>query len=321
MADLTSIYPQNGYQPNGAIGGIMAADQFKSAQDNNTLNQLMEQQKYQQNAAKFPLAQRNQELTNQGLEAGLPGLYADSSLKVDKAKISNATNADEINAARSKIAAQMSESELAQHESAVKQAMLDPSPHVRAVGKAMAEQLMEIRKLRVHGEDSASVANIHGNASRDVAAIGANSREAVAKTRAENQKKQALNMEQAAMAGKLDYGRAAVALSFAAEHEENPLIKAELFKRANAMELADQKARQAAAAGVPQVDPSKVPGAPLTTPKPPGPSLGPAGSTPTASPSGDVQKAVTGSGWAWEPDKYDYRIGPDGKPQRKPKGK
>lgn len=318
MADLTSIYPQNGYQPSGPIGGIMAADQFKSAQDNNTLNQIMEQQKYQQNAAKFPGMQRTQELTNKGLEAGLPGLYADSSLKVDKAKISSATNADEINAMRSKIAAQMSESELSQHETAVKQAMIDPSPHVRAVGKAMAEQLMEIRKLRVHGEDSANVANIHGNATITSATIGANSREAVAQARVAASKNKALDMEQAAMGGKLDYARAAVALAFAAEHEDDPMKKADLFRRANAMELADQKQKQSAAAAVPQVDPGRVPGAPLTVPKPPGPSLGP--TTPTVQ-SPDVQKAVTGAGWSWEPDKYDYRIGPDGKPQRKPKGK
>lgn len=34
---------------------------------------------------------------------------------------------------------------------------------------------------------------------------------------------------------------------------------------------------------------------------------------------GDLRGAVEGAGWKYEPDKYDYRIGPDGTPQRKAK--
>ena len=35
---------------------------------------------------------------------------------------------------------------------------------------------------------------------------------------------------------------------------------------------------------------------------------------------GDLQKAVEGAGWKYEPNKYDYRIGPSGQVQRKRKG-
>ncbi len=65
---------------------------------------------------------------------------------------------------------------------------------------------------------------------------------------------------------------------------------------------------------------------------PPGPvpqvkPIGPPASSPQAAsaPAAAVterplRQAVSESGYPWEPEKYDYRIGPDGKAQRKPKG-
>jgi hypothetical protein len=42
---------------------------------------------------------------------------------------------------------------------------------------------------------------------------------------------------------------------------------------------------------------------------------------PAAGNSADLRKAIAGAGWTYEPDKYDYRIAPDGVAERKLKGK
>jgi hypothetical protein len=41
---------------------------------------------------------------------------------------------------------------------------------------------------------------------------------------------------------------------------------------------------------------------------------------PPGSEGGDLKSKVEQSGWAYEPDKYEYRVGPSGNVQRKPKG-
>lgn len=99
--------------------------------------------------------------------------------------------------------------------------------------------------------------------------------------------------------------------------ETDPEKKALYQALADQAEMSDRADKQAAANAVPQVDPSKVPGAPLTTPQPPTPT--PRGNT-APSASGINKQVVEAAGWAYEPDKYDYRV-MDGKVQRKPKGK
>jgi hypothetical protein len=42
---------------------------------------------------------------------------------------------------------------------------------------------------------------------------------------------------------------------------------------------------------------------------------------PAAGGAKDIRKAIAGAGWTYEPDKYDYRIAPDGVAERKLKGK
>jgi hypothetical protein len=87
------------------LPGQMADEQSRRASMNSDLNQMGFLQDYTQNEAMNPLRVQNQQLTNQGLAGGLPGIFADSRSRTVKANVDEATqssNIDKTNASNYK---------------------------------------------------------------------------------------------------------------------------------------------------------------------------------------------------------------------------
>jgi hypothetical protein len=176
-----------------------------------------------------------------------------------------------IDAAIAEYAAKTSDKEIKDHENAIRKGLIDPSPEVRKQAEFMWQQLDRVKQKkleletqeRIHANDSAQ----RRASARDVAMIGASSRENAAFIK----QKHAANILESVKAGKLDPARAAASFGALAMLEEDPVKKAQYIALSNQMEIMAQKLKPPPQ---PQVDPSKIPGVPLTTPELPGPTIG-----------------------------------------------
>lgn len=300
--DLSQMFGAQSVYP-----AILGMQRFKQAQQAQNENIQSAQQSRQLDAQKAPaeleaiLSQnRHRDAQTQGLGATL-GL---TQQQTEEKRLQNEVTSSvplqtRRDAALADYAAKISAKELADDEAKIK-ILLRTNP---VEGQRMWETLHQVKLKKLELEEQAKreayAADQRRASAREVANIGASSRENVALTKAGASARKADDIIASAKAGKLSMDRAAASLAIMAEFEEDPTMKRKLFAAAQAFETALQKQKQAAAGAVPQIDPSKVPGAPLTQPTLPGPALGvtqtPAPQATTQYTVGQTYKGKTGS--------------------------
>lgn len=279
--DLNQMFGKRSAMP--TFFGLQQMEQAKKIQQQNMMEQSqnmdIQRQKAPADLASI-LAQTEES------KARVPFLQEQTNQLKTKNQIDSQIPADmRKQAAIAELASKISEDELKDHENKIRQALLHHKPEVRQTAQFMWEALDKVKMKKMELDNQKEIQRAHDERIEKTTRETNEARIRQAEIRAKVGK-QALTMEQAAMSGKLDPARAAVALSMAAEMVEDPAEKADLFRRANQMETMAQKLRPQPG---PQVDPSQMPGVPLKTPGLPGPSTGPAASTPPqASPGAEV---------------------------------
>jgi hypothetical protein len=314
--DLAQMFGAQSVMP--AILGMQRFNQAQQAQGENIQGA---QQSRQLEAQKAPLdLERIAAATAQDrAQTGLMGQQAEG-LRLKNEELAGVPLKMRQEAAIADYAAKTSAKEIADHEAAIRKGLIHENPEVRKQAEFMWNQLDKVKMKKMELEEQAKSkaydADTRARASKEVAMLNAGSRENVAiiKANAAAKGKDIMGMM---MSGKLKPEVAISTFAALAAVEQDPEVKQMYTALSQQAEIQAQKLRPAPQ---PQVDPSKVPGAPLTTPALPGVTPMPGTQAPAAPGNGDIQKAITGAGWTWEPNKYDYRIGPDGRPQRKLKG-
>lgn len=265
-----------------AMPGFFGAQQFQQAMAQAKQNQDMQSQEMRLKQQMQPLDMLLKRAQADHYKAQ-NGLIGEQTRGVGFTNDLNAaTKPQQQEALMAKFAKEKSADELARAESIINSALLDSNinPESR---KKLLELSMFIKSTREHQltlasqrETSESVARINNQGALERTNVTANAGIERAKIAAEARNKKAVGMYDAAMAGKMDYGRAAVALEMAMEMEEDPVKKEELRRRKDEMEIRDQKAKQAAGQGRTEVDTTKLPPG---TPLKPGSLPGPTGQT------------------------------------------
>ena len=326
MAQVGVQYPSLQGLFSGPMAGWLGADQYQNAQKNDELNRQQSLEDLTTKQVNRPLDMQVKQMGLAKSAAELPGIFARSSQEQDKANMSRKTLDPAIQAELTKIAAQTTFDDLKNQEAQLTQLISNPNTpeQIRQTLLKARDYFPDLYKKRMELDEQTKRSTYEADQRRasalDVANVNKDKATTVANTnaaaRVQAAAQKAVSMANAAAAGKLDPAKAAVALAFAAEQSDDPTERAELFRRSNEMELMAQKLKPAPQ---PQINTDAVGGGVLNPAKLPGPTAGVKDAP--AQPGNDIQKAVTAAGWTYEPTKYDYRIGPDGKVQRKLKGK
>lgn len=122
--------------------------QFEGARQNEQLNQQQALQDMLFQEQNDPLKLQHQGLVNQGLEAGLPGIFANSSLSQDKANVSRQSLGEQIGAGKSKLAKDISDNDLGILENSAQRMAMSQNPEERAIGTMLLKQHKEIIRDR-----------------------------------------------------------------------------------------------------------------------------------------------------------------------------
>jgi type II secretory pathway pseudopilin PulG len=282
--DLSQMFGAQSVMP--AFLGMQRFQQAQQAQQGNMADQS-QQMEIARNRAPVDL----QHIMSQTEEnrARVPYMQAQQNKLNDDLSITQAVPKQQrIDAAIAEYAAKTSEKEIKDHENAIRKGLIDPSPEVRKQAEFMWQQLDKVKtkkmeldnQAKIHEADAAS----RRASARDVAMVGASSRENVALTRTQAAGKHAQEVLDAVKAGKMDPAKAAATFGTLALLEEDPQKKAMYQNISNQMETMAQKLKPAPQ---PQIDPTRVPNAPLTTPSLPGPTVQ------TAPPAPSAPKIVT----------------------------
>jgi hypothetical protein len=276
-----------------------------------------------------PLLVEQTKLENQSKQARIPGEAAQSRSFGFKADREAATQGDAIAAARAKFVADASDADISMLENRAQKMAYSMDPNERAQG----EQLIRMHKdiIRDREKQDAQLkrqiqlSRVNGEEARKTQGQAI---EAGKYTRSGKGGGGGLaDVDAAAQSGKLGFEKAATAYASAAQQAMQAGDQEEaarLFSIANQYNQMYIQGRQAGAAATQagKLDMGANTGMPTVPLRPVQPFQAP-GQQPTQAPApaatpdaGMFQKAFGG----YEPNKYDYRIGPNGVPQRKLKG-
>jgi len=317
VANLASTYPGNPIQSDlynalDFFGQQQRDQQFQTAQRNNQINQeaALQDMLFQKQNQPFKLDEMR--LGNEETGARIPGVRADSQIKQNNATISNKTLPDQLLAKKTELAKTISEADLASGEALIKRMLISTRPEQRKAAEQMMEQLYEIRKMRMD----------HTNKMSQIEATGTNA-ERVANIRKPNSTPKEPKSFVESLRGMKKASEKYNTLLIEAKivENENPALASTY--RAMAEEIRPQAEAELSLnpkAGTPDLN--ALPGGGIPTN--PVPSIRPANNPAAASPNPSaavepLRKAVSAAGWKFEPEIYEYRIAPDGKPQRRKK--
>jgi len=202
--------------------------QQAAVMENQKINRDMALEDLFQTRRTNPLKVREQELVNEGRELTNEGTGLDNMTRQRKADVTKAIPVDEeIKAMRMKLAKEISDSELAQEETAIKKALVHPSAAVRKQAQMLWENLSEIQKLRLGLQSK-----------EDIAATNAASREEAARVAAAQRDRALQNRAQAVPKDPKSYQEAATKFRIAAEFTDDPAEKQRLMALAQEFERA-----------------------------------------------------------------------------------
>lgn len=293
--------------------------QFRQAMQNEMANRQAAELE-QMFAAQFnPLKIAGAKLDNEGKVATNRMHAAEAGLKENQLSRDSQTSNAKVQEELKKIAASASDNDLKLLENTVHQLRLSKDPKQRALGDALFGQLGDVTKHRETLRSHEKVASGHDATSLAVARMNNASRESIAAKRSVS-----------ASLGDKPPKNAREAMAFwdhKAYLTDNPEEKAEFQRRAAEQELLYQKelVTKALAPTEGKVDLSRLPGSqipvrPGVTPQATPRGNNPLAASPTPSPVSDpIRKAVIQAGGVYEPDKFEYRITPDGRVQKRAK--
>jgi len=267
-----------------------------------------------------PLKLQQQQLANEG--AGLTNRQSGVTTR-----LAEGTEGDQLMAQKKKLAMEASDADIKMMGNMGQQLAYSRNPQERAMGVELMKQHKDFLQLRETSRLQQQ---------NQLAAIGAQGVEArktqqqaidAGKFLKSNSNSLSLSIEDQLRSGKLNFEKAAVLLNNAAmaAQMEGDVEKAQLYQGMandyNNKHIASRQAGAQAQLGgkadmsqfgiQPNVVPPAAPFAPVAPSKPAAPGA--------QAPTGDIavyQKAFGG----YEPNKYDYRVGPGGIPQRRLKG-
>jgi hypothetical protein len=136
MAQIGVQYPnlQQVFGESSMFPTALGMQQFDSAQKSEGINQQQALQDILFQQQNDPLKLQHASLANQGLQAGLPGLFADSSLKQDRAEVSRQSLGEQIRGEKAEQAAKLSASEVKQLTSQAEAMAMSQDPATRQMG-------------------------------------------------------------------------------------------------------------------------------------------------------------------------------------------
>lgn len=318
-------YPQGlGELFSAPMSGGLLMSQFENAQQAHDLNR-------HKTLADMYMQQEKHPLEMQLMGGQARDLHSQADARELKTKFDKETYDPRVKSELSKIAAQLKDDDYKNAETAIKQALMSRDPQERAEAEQMWGMMSEIRKMR---EEAATK---HKNEMEKVRLMEAGDTERTGMNNATTLKAARINAAggksskapptEAEIIAKGGFERAAAyydAKAFEAERngeEQAALVyRAQANKMKTAFERAKTLAGQQRLQGQPDMGAlADVPTLPGVTPE--GFTPSPQGMQGTVQPEGtppatnaEIFKKSFG---AYEPDKYDYRIGPNGKPQRK----
>lgn len=169
MAQIAAQYPnlQGLFGASSLFPLEYGLQQQESAQKSTELNQQQALQDMLFQQQNDPLKLQRASLENQGLEAGLPGLWANSGMLQDKAAVSRGSLGEQIAGAQSSLKAKASQDEIAQLHSHAEKMAMSQDPQEAAVGmellkhtkdfmlpeaKQNAQQERMLAQIRAQGE-------------------------------------------------------------------------------------------------------------------------------------------------------------------------
>lgn len=189
----------------------------------------------------------------------------------------------------------------------MQQALIESDPKWKADRKKAEE---EAAKAAAEAASRERIGAGNNAATLGAAQIGADSRQMVAALRGQASGKLA-SIEQELVRLNAEYEKAT-------DKETKSAIAAQAQRLINAKKEITTAVAENNAAKMQQI----LSGAPVGGNTPPAfgtPPATPPAAQPAAPPP-EMASALQKAGWSYEPEKYDYRVGPDGKLQRKPKG-
>lgn len=317
MADLSTMFPDNQGLGSGWFNGVQNANQSQIANTNAGLNQQAFLQKMMQDQQMNPIQvqQAGADLQKTLLSnTGQDTKNQDAALTFQMRK---QAAPQEYNTMVSKMATELSDSELKQANNQIEKNLQSDDPSVRADAQAHALLHQDVIKKRdeiaATGTERMSEIKQQGANAAEVARITAQGRIDAKNAGGSGGK------GEASIIAKLGFEKAAVYYDFKAQEseangddDEATKFHTQADKMKQSYERAKILAAQAAGGGKP--DAAAIANLPAT------PSPVPQGFTPPPIAPQSIQQAVIAAGHPYEPDKYDYRIGPNGKVQSKPKG-
>lgn len=233
-ADLPNLGQMFG--DNSILGGQLAMQQMDIGQQNQRLNQVGALQDLFQNEQMNPLKVDHQRLQNQGLEAGLPGITADSSRKQDAAEISRSTLPQQKSAELSKLSTQINDDQLKMLKNQAQRLAWSQNPQERALGESMLKMsedvLREKEKQKYISDRSLQLENVRGANARGLMQMQID-----AGRFTKSGKGSALTLEQALIKAKSAKERHQMLIDAAkvAEQEGNTAIAENYYERAEAV--------------------------------------------------------------------------------------
>lgn len=320
MPDLQRMFGDN-----SILGGQLGMQQFDMAQQNQQLNQAgMLQDIFKQEQA-MPLELESKRIANQQGLAQLPGIQAQSGLAQDKAELSRKTMPMQLDAQQKKLLADMSEDDVKGMSAVAERMAMSPNPEQRKQGLEMLQfskvvqqekfkdQLRHQQRLAELGEQGRQQRLTQKEAidgGKYLPKGGSGSGGGVPKTHAAAINYYTEQAREAASTG--DMQAAQVFMQLAQQAKQNEI-----------------EARQAGAM-IPKAGTPELGAMGIQTNQPVAPSqLSMPGMTPTAPAAAPTANPATADrqvrmmlqqqNKAYEPDKYEYRIGPNGQVQARPK--
>jgi hypothetical protein len=318
MANLTANYPDL----NAMFGNMsmlpaqLGMQQWNQAQQNEEANMAAALQNLAFNEEMNPLKVREKGLTNMGLEADLPGKQATSSLLQDKAKVSRDTLGLQLDAESAKLLEAISADEAKQIENMFQKMAYSNDPVQRQIGIQGLEfsktVLQEKTKQKYMSDRQEGLERIRGKNQKELMQMqidagrfkkgGGNiktAEQALANAKSARERHQML-----------------IDLATVAQQDGNDQLYESYMARAEAVrpqaeaEIKNLSPRP----GDPALDKLNIPTNPNLTITPPGKERA---TEQTQLGSPETYKKAFGT---YEPNKYEYRMGPNGVPQRRLKG-
>jgi hypothetical protein len=316
MAQLGVQYP-------GATGlpdifqGQITGQRMNTAQQNEGINQHQALQDMFQQEQQFPLQQRQRELANQTTEAQLPGVQADSWQKGRNQQVRQGIPLDvEQRAQLSKLAKEMTEDDYKATEAALSNAMISGDRRAMEHASQMIPYWKEVQIERMKLSD-------RGQREADATALALRGQKDLEQMRIDAGKYKSKT-------GGAKSTESTIAGAKTARERHQALIDAATVAQQEGNEALAESYAARAAAIRPQAE------AEIATPKPgavdprsvmpnlqvqPSPQIAPPGNKPQIAPSGATGDTAifTKAFGNYEPNVYEYRIGPNGVPQRRKK--